>query len=333
MENNSKPTLTSILESSKTELAEKLRPLRMPADSAKAQKIISQFMAKLLDSDSDYRGELTNSEDLILQAAVDMLNSQQQLITAFAPKPAPKPTPAPPSPASMSAKFATPKAGTSASTSTASQGIKAPGLLGAGVGAGLGSLVLGTWGAIFGAIASTALVMYVVTMPADKRAPSAARPMGAAQPQKASVMVKTPAGTPIDTDRLLKIIGNICASVDRLIEVYRNILNQIKDKYENRPAPTLEGEFRFLLDAIQSLVGYQHTHTPEEEKYQQRLNTRIDDMVESLDNYNITVQDYDGENTHLFDVISGQKVEETRMVLPAFVKNGMPVLRGKLFTK
>ena len=53
-------------------------------------------------------------------------------------------------------------------------------------------------------------------------------------------------------------------------------------------------------------------------------------MGELLENYNLTIVNYTEDNEYMFEVVDGQ---ETRMVLPAIVKDGTVVVRGKIFKK
>ena len=62
-----------------------------------------------------------------------------------------------------------------------------------------------------------------------------------------------------------------------------------------------------------------------------KLTERIDDVAESLENYNLDVVDYDGNNENLFDVVTNSKITGIQMVYPAIVKEGRVVLNGKIF--
>lgn len=132
---------------------------------------------------------------------------------------------------------------------------------------------------------------------------------------------------------LLSIIENICESVDELISTFRSQIKKVVHKYENQEKPTIERDYRFLLEGIQSLLGYKRTHTEEEDKYVKKLQLRIEDVGELLENYNLEVVDFDGNNEYLFEVVTGQDVIAPKMVYPAIVKNGNAVLKGKIFKK
>lgn len=92
----------------------------------------------------------------------------------------------------------------------------------------------------------------------------------------------------------------------------------------------MEKEYRFLLESVQSLIGYKRAHN-EDEKFVRKIQERIEDMAESLDNYNLAVEDYTEEHRNWFDMIENPNVSVETQVLPAIVKNGNVVLKGRLF--
>ena len=126
------------------------------------------------------------------------------------------------------------------------------------------------------------------------------------------------------------LVGNICSSVDSLIETFRAQINRVVNKYESQEKPTLEKEYRFLLESVQSLVGYKRAHN-EDEKFTRKIQERIEDMAESLENYNLEIVNYTENHSNWFDVIENPNVQTTSQVLPAIVKNGNVVLKGRVF--
>ena len=134
----------------------------------------------------------------------------------------------------------------------------------------------------------------------------------------------------LNVDVFLNIVGNICSSIDSLIETFRAQINRVINKYENQEKPTLENEYRFLLESVQSLIGYKRAHG-EDEKFVYKIQERIEDMAESLENYNLEVVNYTKENSNWFDVIENPNVQTVSQVLPAIVKNGSVVLKGRIF--
>lgn len=298
-------TLTAIFESNRSILKEKLEGLSLPSDASKIQKIINDYLNEMFNNEGEFRQNLTQSEDYILQAALSLLNAQQSMIKEMAPIVAPQQ----PKLESVSQPVLS--------------GLKKEkypyALGGTAIGSGVGSLLLGTWGAVFGAIAGTAIVLYYAsnqTTPAPQRKDLGEKPL-LQQPK-------------LNVDVFLTIVKNICGSVDSLIDTFRAQINRVVNKYESQEKPTLEKEYRFLLESVQSLIGYKRAHN-EDEKFVRKIQERIEDMAESLDNYNLVVEDYTDEHGNWFDKIENSNVQATTQVLPAIVKNGNVVLKGRVF--
>ena len=77
----------------------------------------------------------------------------------------------------------------------------------------------------------------------------------------------------------------MCESVDNLIDTFRAQVNRVVQKYESQEKPSLEKEYRSLLESIQSLVGYERNHDMSEEKY----NKKIQERIENLSEYSTTM--------------------------------------------
>lgn len=84
-----------------------------------------------------------------------------------------------------------------------------------------------------------------------------------------------------------------------------------------------------MLEGIQSVIGYKRAHS-EEDKFLKKVQERIEDMAELLDNYNLTVEDYTEEHKHWFDVIENPNTTELTQILPAIVKCENVVLKGRI---
>ena len=301
-----KPTLYSLFISSKDELTSQLEGLTLPSGAQEAQSCVVKYFNKIFDADGDFRQNLTQSEDYILQAALSMLTMQQSMMGTLIP--------------TYDNRF---MLSDDASKSTRLDSSKAvTGQLlplgGSALGGTTGALLFGTWGAVSGAIAGTAVAMYFSSR------------MSLTTTVTNEEFSSAPAESELNVDAFIEIIGKICQSVDSLIETFRAQINRVVNKYENQEKTTLEKDFRFLLEGIQSLVGYKRAHSEEEPKYIRKLKERIEDVGELLENYNLTIVNYTEDNEYMFEVVDGQ---ETRMVLPAIVKDGTVVVRGKIFKK
>ena len=309
-----KVTLTSFFEENKAVLAEKLQGCSLPQDAQKVQKIVSDFLDGMFDGEGDFRQQLTQSEDYILQAALSLLNAQQEMAKQ-----------------TMQAKAAqnetshnetSPKESLrEASAKAALKKEQVPVTLGGTLVGGVAGAMIGSWGAVFGAIAGTALVLYYA---------SAENKQSNSQLHRETSVIK-PKGTPLNVEAFVAVVSKICDSIDSLIDTFRSQIKRVVDKYESQPKPTIEKEYRFLLESIQTLLGYERVHDATEEKYVKKLQTRIEDLSETLENYNLTTENYDGNNAQKFEQVPSEEANEPRMVYPAITKDGEVVLKGKLF--
>ena len=308
-----KLSLKALFESNQEKLAEKLSQFVLPKDAVNVQNTVQQYLNELFDSDGEFRQNLTTSEDYILQAAMSLLNAQQAMVSEFSTTSSISSTKAPDSKVNG-------KANTAQNTGLGKELF--PHTIGAtAIGGAVGGLVLGTWGAFFGSIAGTALVLYYATTQQEKPVQKVAQIEKATEIQTQKLDVK----------KFISIISNICESVDTLIATFRSQINRVVDKYENQPKPTLENNFVAVLEGLQSLVGYKRTHDVTEDKYIPKLQQRIEDLVELLDNYDLEVVDYNENNKSLFEQTESNNVKEPKMVYPAIVKKGEIVRMGKMF--
>lgn len=306
---SSKVTLSSFFEANKAELAEKLQGCSLPQDAQKVQKIVSDFLDGMFDGEGDFRQQLTQSEDYILQAALSLLNAQQEMAKqTMQTKTAQKETSHQESLGEAAAKAALKKE-------------QFPVTLGGTLVGGVAGAMIGSWGAVFGAIAGTALVLYYAT---------AENKQSTSQLRREATVIK-PKGTPLNVEAFVAVVSKICASIDSLIDTFRSQIKRVVDKYESQPKPSIEKEYRFLLESIQSLLGYERVHEATEEKYVKKLQTRIEDLAETLENYNLAFENYDGNNILKFEQVPSEGASEPRMVYPAVTKDGVVVLKGKLF--
>ena len=72
-------TLASMFEANKQALEKELVSLTLPKDANKIQKVVSKYLNSMFENDGEYRQHLTQAEDYILQAALGLLNAQQNI--------------------------------------------------------------------------------------------------------------------------------------------------------------------------------------------------------------------------------------------------------------
>lgn len=309
-----KETLRNLFESDQDKLRSMLQDLELPKDAAKIEGAVSHYLNELFDNDGEFRLQLTQAEDYILQSALSLLNAQQTIVSELSKN-------------NHHSEATAQRVQTV--RKTAVDGINKnaiPYSIGAtAVGGIIGGVVIGTWGAVFGSVAGTAMVLYCASS-SEKSA--ASKNIHAAQhPMPTSVATKQK----LDVDKFIKIVASICESIDNLIDTFRAQINRVVNKYEQQPKPTLEGNFKSILEGIQSLIGYKRTHDETEDKYVAKLQQRIEDITELLDNYNLQVVDYAEDKANLFEVIPSQTVLQPKMIVPAIVKGDVAVLKGKVF--
>ena len=289
-------TLEKLFLDGRQKLVEELAGLMVPRDNERIKDTISNHFSALLEEGAEFRQHLTVSEDYILQAVLAVLNAQQAAYTCL-------PTSELSEKERSGAQTKDPRVVNVAAASVA-----------AGVGALAGGALIGTWGSVCGAIACTALAAYFVS------------PHIASTREAHSVAD----GKPLDAEALAEVVRRLCQSVDEIIATFRAQINNVIQKYENRVRPSVESEFSTLLEGIQSLIGYQRAHK-EDEKFQRKVQERIEDLAELLENYNLVTVDYDGTNAALFVMVPSPNTTEPKQVFPAIVKAGQAVLKGKVF--
>ena len=255
-------TLASMFEVNKQALEEKLLGLTLPKDAIKIQDVVSKYLNSMFESDGEYRQHLTQAEDYILQAALGLLNAQQNIAL----------------------EISKPKTETVSSQKVEKKHINAyTSLIGTTVGGAVGALG-GTWGAVFGAITGTALVLYCVT----------AMPVPSSKTNSTEKQFVQPT---IRTEIFLNIVKNICESIDNLIETFRTQIKRVENVYEQKEKPSLQKDYSMLLTTIQELVVTVNTECEDKGKKLKRLEKKVCDLAETLENYGVAI--VDGKITNL----------------------------------
>lgn len=316
-----KVSLRSLFESNKGELKQKLNGFSLPKDAFAVQEAITKYMNTMLDSDGEFRQNLTQSEDYVLQAALSLLNAQQEIANTIG-----RTSLESDKKSQFSESYSETATNDDLKTSQSSSNKLIDSgwsILGSGGGALLGNLLWKGWGGVFGAIAGTAITIYLSSYLNGKNEVPVNH-------VKTGTRIEN-INTPIDIDAFCSVISSICDSVDNLINTFRSQINRVVNKYESQEKPTIERDYRFLIESIQTLLGFKRTHDESEEKYVKKLQGRIEDLAESLENYNLNAVDYDGTNDIYFEMIASAEATEKKMVYPAILKNGQAIFKGKVF--
>lgn len=308
---NTKQTLKGLFESRKEELVQKLADCCLPRDAEKVHFTVTNHLNELFDSNNDFRQNLTQSEDYILQAAMSLLNAQQEISSALT-KDIAYESRTKKTLSSSNEEHVSGQSSTINSTYS---------FVGAAGGALAGKLIFGGWGAVFGAITGVALSLYLSNKNhAHSVLRTDSKPVKDDNPNK-----------PIDVVCFIDILYKVCESVDNLIDTFRAQVNRVVQKYETQEKPSLDKDYRPLIETIQTLVGYERYHDIEDEKYSKKLKDRIEDLVESLDTYDITLVNYSEEKSSWFDKVASPNTSALKEIHPAVVKKDTLIIPGKVF--
>ena len=310
-------SLASLFDSQKDVLAEHLKGLVLPKDAAAIQTAVGNYLNKLFDEDGEFRQNLTQPEDYILKAALSLLNAQQEIGSAI--------QISIPAVDAKKSESHTEKPQFQTQNPFLSKTNPVTAILGTTGGAIIGHAFGGGWATVFGAIAGTAITIYMSNMADAKYQASQTVSLATKKEQEKDI------NTPIDVSQFIEITHRICESVDNLIATFRAQIKRVVDKYENQEKPSLEKDYITLLEGIQSLIGYERTHS-NDEKFILKIKERIEDVAELLENYNLCVEDYTGANKDHFMFVPTPNNTKEKQVYPAITKNAFVILKGKVFT-
>ena len=244
-------SLKVLFELNKGELEQKLAGLKLPKDADKVQQLISDYLSRLFESDGEFRQNLTQSEDYILQATLRILTAQENFTNSLIANNHQEPSYYPQNNDNKQSFYTT--------------------LIGTGVGAVAGGFI-GAWAAVIGALAGNAVVAYMMTRKE--------------KPVQKTEIVSSQIDSTIDTAAFLNIILNVCESIDGVVETYRTQVCRIVKEYENREKPTLQSNYSSLLEQIVNVNKVASSLDNVPDKLQQAIIL----MVECLENYGLRIE-------------------------------------------
>ena len=256
-------TLKSIFASGKEDLSKELSGLSLPKDAKKIQDIVTEFLGKLFENDGRFRQSLTESEDYILHASLELLKAQQDVSNEFAKKLS----------NSDESNVSLPKKQSHSSNNVSVNGIGVS--LCAGVGALAGSF-MGTVAAMAGAIAGTALVIYFPNIIGLIK--------GQEEEKKDEKQSIANTEIAIDSESFCDIIEKICEKIDGVIATYRTQVKNIANTYNKREQPSLLNSYSLLTEQIANVI---QTSRACGDEIPSKLKTAIAIMEESLENYEL----------------------------------------------
>lgn len=244
-------TLTEIFKKNEVSLREKLAGLSLPKDAKKVHQIVADFLNYLFENDGDYRQSLTQSEDYILQAAIQLMQTQQNITLEMVRNAASYKVDNQPSKVKEEKEH---------SPYTSVGGT----VLGAGIGA-----LFGPVGIVGGAIAGTAIAVYLTT--------KSKKPITSPESQKAPK---------INVSAFTDIIVKVCESIDNLMQTYRIQVKKMENALANQEEVTLQNTYSILLDQIQNVINIAG-----QDEIPDNLKMAISYMEKSLQNYDLEFRD------------------------------------------
>ncbi len=256
-----KKSLKTLFEQSKATLSTQLESLSLPRDTQKVQEIVIRHLNDLLDSTGEYRQTLTQSEEFILISAMNLLQAQQAMIGA------------------VSVHHDNLNSSSNTEPQCAKKGNiskeNAPFVVGGtAIGGAAGALIFNSWGALIGAIAGTATVLYYAANQESKTKKG----------QTTTLTDAKPSENRINVEAFLTIVGNICENVDSIIETYRIQVRRIQNTYEQKEKPTLQSDYGMLLDQIANVCRVCEVN---KDSIPEKMQNAIGLLQDSLENYGL----------------------------------------------
>lgn len=252
-----KMTLVSMFETNKHELGRELANLMLPQDAAKIQGAVMNILNAMFENNSEYRQSLTQSEDYILVAAIELLNAQQNIVQEIVAE-------------MKEGVYISPsKVNSQKGQKEKSSYLWMGAIAGVTIGTASGVL-LDTWKAVFCAIAGTAVVIYGTSL------------------CKTKSIENENVSHSIDTQIFVNIVRTLCSKIDDLIETYRVQVKRVKHMCEQREKPSLQKDYPLLLQAIQELIAIKQ-NTKEADKRINRVEKKIAELSETLENYGLAI--------------------------------------------
>lgn len=300
-------SLVELFKANEQELKDKLVGFCLPRDAEKIQEVVNAYFEEILDREGLFRQYLTRSEEDILEAAITLLDSQQLMYGNILKVDI----------ANSNSAFQLQDEDivTKESANKIIQRSMITGTI-----AGMGSAVfsVGSWGTLFITIAATSIAFYVATNRLKK---SEKLMQEKALPDTTDIE--------INVDEFVLIIYNICEKIDNLINTFRAKIKKEKNRYADQEKVSLEKDYRLLLGSIQSMLGACYSDKLSEE-YWDKLKERVEDVGKILENYGIKVVMYSSEVRDFFEIIYRENIDNPNMRYPAFVKDGIAIMKGKV---
>ena len=259
-------TIRQLFESQRDVLAQRLEGLKLPKDAQKAQAVVSSYLNELFDGDGEFRQSLTQSEDYILQAAMSMLDVHQSIAVELIDGHAQE----------SDIHEQTHTQSSFQPHRHQNKCFRPTVLGGTAIGGAAGAFIMGSWGAVFGAIAGTALVLYASSQVDRIRT-------DVSNIQQTHQNGANAYSADINVDTFISIVGQICESIDNLIDTVRMQMQRLKNSYENRDKESFLSTYASLSSKLEDLIAMAKETDVEIED----LKLQVELVERSLKNYGV----------------------------------------------
>ena len=167
----------------------------------------------------------------------------------------------------------------------------------------IGGIALNTWGGVLGAIAGCALGMYMNT---DKK------------------QTEETCDTPLNVDKYITMLKNVCISIDGFIDNSRASINQLKESYENREPVTLATAYRPLLDRFASMfASLKELSVPSDVQHE------INKLYRTLKNHHYEIVDYSDSTSNYYVETESEHITDCTLIKAAILEDGKLLIKGE----
>jgi len=293
--------LAQLFEENKEQLYNELQELYLPQDAQKLQNVIISFFDAQLSPSGEYGQSLTQAEMHLLNSCVKIWQTQFKLQNSLLSNSSPM-LPTTTKKATKTKRF----------SKVESKNAVIGTLIGSGIGAFFNPIVT-----LAGALAGLCLTIYLT----DKLYNENETEQSNNDESILSFERKT-----IDADLIVRIVKEMCENIDNIVLTFNiqveNLMPQIVEGFEN--------QYPDILEAFQKFAGGMSEHKNNDETYIYNQYSLIED---ALAQHGILVEHYNATETEkqlYFEVQETQKITDIKEILPALIKNGTVIKKGKL---
>ena len=287
-----KLTLVELFEKKEEQFRHELAKIKLPRDQKKLQVFIMNFFIDKV-SVNDYKRELTMAEAAMLNSAIKLTSHPMSILSECY------------FPCTNITKNANSidEHESKNNIQHVLERVELPVIGWSTAGGIIGGIALNTWGGALGAIAGCALAMYMNT---DKK------------------QTEETCDTPLNVDKYITMLKNVCISIDEFIANYRASINQLKESYENREPVTLATAYRPLLDRFASMfVSLKERSVPFD------VQDEINKLFRTVKNHHYEIVDYSDSTSNYYVETESEHITDCTLIKAAILENGKLLIKGE----